>query len=197
MTSVSQPSFTTTLHEKMAGLRKHLGWFLALGIFEIVAGIFAVNYAFSSTIVSVVTLGVLFLVAAGAQVAAAIMAPTWRGFFLFLLLGFLYCGAGVYSVSYPIEAAESLTFMLAFLFLTGGVFRIAISLVERFPSWGWTLLDGIVTVMLGVIILSLWPVASLWVPGTLVGIDLIASGVAMSMLAAGARTALAPLAPVS
>src|SRR6478609_9062322 len=94
---------------------------------------------FSATIVSVVTLGVLFLVAAGAQFAAAIMAPTWRGFFLFLLLGALYCGAGVYSVTYPMEAAAGVTVMLVFLFLAGGAFRIAISLVERFPSWGWTL----------------------------------------------------------
>jgi uncharacterized membrane protein HdeD (DUF308 family) len=194
MTSVSQPSFTSTLHEKVAGLRRHVGWVLALGILEVIAGIFAVSYAFSSTIVSVVTLGVLFLVAAGAQIAAALMVPTWRGFFLFLLLGVLYCATGVYSVAYPIAAAEGLTLMLAFLFLTGGAFRIVISLTERFPSWGWTLADGILAVLLGVVILSLWPVSSLWIPGTLVGVDLMASGIALSLFASGARSALAPLA---
>jgi uncharacterized membrane protein HdeD (DUF308 family) len=170
-----------------------MGWVLALGILEVFAGIFAVSYASSSTVVSVATLGVLFLVAAGAQIAAAIMAPTWRGFFLFLLLSVLYCGAGVYSVTYPIEAAEGLTLMLAFLFLAGGAFRIAISLVERFPSWGWTLADGILTGLLGFTILALWPVASLWVPGMLVGIDLVASGIALSLFASHARTVLAPV----
>jgi uncharacterized membrane protein HdeD (DUF308 family) len=197
MTSVSQTSLTPTLQDKVDGLRRHMGWVLALGILEVVAGIFAVSYAFSSTVVSVVTLGVLFLVAAGAQFAAAIMAPTWRGFFLFLLLGALYCSAGVYSVTYPMEAAAGVTVMLAFLFLAGGAFRIAISLVERFPSWGWTLADGILTVLLGVAVLSLWPVSSLWVPGTLVGIDLIASGIALSFFASRARTALAPVASAS
>jgi uncharacterized membrane protein HdeD (DUF308 family) len=76
-----------------------MGLVLALGILQVVAGIFAVSYAFSSTIVSMMMLGVLFLVAAGAQIAAAIVAPTWRGFFLFLLLGALNAGAGVYSVT--------------------------------------------------------------------------------------------------
>src|SRR3954463_3797330 len=123
MTSVSQPSLTETLHDKVASLRSHVGWVLALGILEVVAGIFAVSYAFSSTVVSVVTLGVLLLVAAGAQFAS-IIAPTWRGFFLFLLLGALYGGAGIYSVTYPIQAAEGVTLMLAFMFLTGGAFRI-------------------------------------------------------------------------
>src|SRR4051794_17726934 len=111
MTSISQPSLTSTLQVRVAGLRRQMGWVLALGILEVVVGIFAVSYAFSSTVVSVVTLGVLFLVAAGAQFAAAIMVPTWRGFFLFLLLGALYGGAGVYSVTYPIEAAEGVTLM--------------------------------------------------------------------------------------
>ncbi len=197
MASVSQTSLTPTLHNKITGLRRYLGWVLALGILLVVAGGFAVSYAFSSTIVSVATLGVLFLVASGAQVAAAIMSPTWRGVFLFLALAAIYGGAGVYSLTYPIAAAESLTLLLSFLFLTGGALRIAISLVERLPSWGWALANGILTVMLGIVILSQWPVASAWVPGTLVGIDLITSGIALSMLAAGARTALAPVAELN
>ncbi len=117
MTSVSQPSLTSTMQQRAAALRKHLGWVVALGILEIVAGVFAVSYAFGSTVVSVATLGMLFLVAAVAQVAAAIVAPTWRGFSLSLLLGMLYGATGVYSLADPIAAAESLTLMLAFLFL--------------------------------------------------------------------------------
>jgi uncharacterized membrane protein HdeD (DUF308 family) len=54
------------------------------------------------------------------------------------------CGAGVYSITYPIAAAESL---------------------------------------LGIFVLSQWPLANVWVPGTFVGIDLIANGIAPAVLA--------------
>ena len=105
MSSISRPSVMPVFRDRVVGLRSYMGWVLALGMLQIVAGVFAVGSAFSWTIASVVTLGVLLLVAAGAQLACAILAPTWRGFFLFLAFAVIYCGAGVYSLAFPIAAA--------------------------------------------------------------------------------------------
>ena len=185
MTTIANDRIAGMLTEEASRIRKNWGWFLALGIVQIVAGTLAVGFAFSATLASVVTLGVLLLIAAGAQTAAAIWARDWSGFFLFLLVGVLYAVAGILSLQHPVLAAEGLTLMLAAAFLAGGVFRIIVALVERFPSWGWVLCNGVITVLLGIAIWQQWPGSGLWVLGTFVGIDLIVNGVTWSVLAVG------------
>jgi len=181
------------LTEEANSIRKNWGWFVALGIVQIAVGMLALSFAFSATFASVVTLGVLLLVAAGAQLGAAIWARDWSGFFLFLLVGVLYAVAGFFTLQQPILAAESLTLMLAAAFVVGGVFRIVVAVVERFPSWGWVLCNGVITVLLGIAIWQQWPASGLWVIGVFVGIDLIVNGVTWSVLAFGVRNGVARL----
>jgi uncharacterized membrane protein HdeD (DUF308 family) len=193
MTTLANDRIAGMLTEATNRIRKNWGWFFALGMVQIVAGMLAVGFAFSATLASVVTLGVLLLIAAGAQMAAAIGARDWSGFFLFLLVGVLYAVAGFLTLQHPVLAAEGLTLMLAAFFLAGGVFRIIIAVAERFPSWGWVLCHGIVTVCLGIAIWQQWPGSGLWVLGMFVGIDLIVNGVTWSVLAVGVRNGVARL----
>ncbi|HKA05946.1 MAG TPA: DUF308 domain-containing protein, partial [Gemmataceae bacterium] len=146
------------------------------------------------TIASVLTLGIVLLVAAGAQMAAAIWARDWGGFFLFLGLAILYAAAGFVMLVNPVTAAESLTLLFAVFGLVGGPFRIAVGLVERFPSWGWVVLNGAITILLGVAILAKWPESSLWVLGMFVGIDLVFNGATWSAIAIGVRRGLSAVA---
>jgi uncharacterized membrane protein HdeD (DUF308 family) len=171
-------------------VRKDWGWVLALGCLQIVPGLLAVSFAVTSTFASVVTFGVLLLIAAAIQVGAAICAREWKGFFLLLLLGILYAVAGFVTLFHPIAAAEGLTLMLAAAFLVGGVFRIVVAVVERFASWVWVLLNGVVTVLLVIAICRQWPVSGLWVLGMFVGIELVVNGLTLSVLAVTVRKAL-------
>ena len=191
MNVIAQNRIADVLTDELIGIRKNWGWFLALGIVQIIAGTLAVGFAFSATLASVVTLGVLLLIAAAAQMAAAILAREWDGFFLFLLLAFLYGVAGFLTLRHPLLAAEGLTLMLAALLLVVGLFRIAVALIHHIPSWGWLLLNGVVTVLLGLAIWQQWPESGLWAVGMLVGIELIVNGVTWSVLAVGVRTGLA------
>jgi uncharacterized membrane protein HdeD (DUF308 family) len=195
MTTIVEERIVGTLTEEATWVRRNWGWFLALGIVQIVVGVLAVGFAFSATLASVVTLGVLLLIAAGAQIAAAILARDWGGFFLSLLVGVLYAVVGLLTLRHPLLAAEGLTLMLAAAFLAGGTLRIIFALVERFPSWGWILLNGIIALLLGIAIWGQWPTSGLWVLGMFVGIDLIVNGVTWSVLAAGIRNELARLSP--
>ena len=123
--------------------------------------------------------------------AAAILARAWDGFFLFLLLAILYAVAGLPMLRHPWIAGEDLTLMLAVLFLIVGLFRIAVAVLDRVPSRGWILFNGVVTVLLGVAIWQQWPDSGLWAVGMLVGIELIVNGVAWSVLSVGVRKGLA------
>jgi uncharacterized membrane protein HdeD (DUF308 family) len=193
MPAIAQNRIAEILTEEISTVRKNWGWCLALGIVQIVTGMLAVSFAFSATLASVLTLGILLLIAAGAQTAAAIWARNWRGFFLFLLLGILYAVAGFVTLAHPLAAAESLTLLLAAVFLVGGAYRIIVAAVERFPSWGWVLLNGVVAVLLGIAVMAQWPESGLWVLGLFVGIDLIVNGVTWSVLAVAVRTGVARL----
>jgi uncharacterized membrane protein HdeD (DUF308 family) len=59
---------------------------------------------------------------------------------------------------------------------------------------GWLLMDGIVTLILGLLVWRQWPSSSLWVIGTLVGISMIFTGTTRLMISLAARR-LAPVNP--
>lgn len=166
------------------------GWSLGLGILMIIAGTLAVFSTVVATLATVTVLGVLLLAAAVIQLVHAFRAGRWSGFFLNLLAGILYGVAGFFMVTNPLVSAASLTLFLSMFFIVIGVFRIVAALVVRHPSWGWTLANGIISVVLGAMIWAGWPDASLWFIGLFVGIELIFSGWALVMLSMALRPLL-------
>ena len=82
-----------------------------------------------------------------------------------------------------------LTKFIAIFLIVAGVFRIVSALVARFHDWGWVLLNGAITLFLGLIINRQLPEASLWVIGLFIGIEMIFNGWAWIMLSLGLRRA--------
>jgi uncharacterized membrane protein HdeD (DUF308 family) len=80
--------------------------------------------------------------------------------------------------------------MLALLFLIEGVLDIALFFRMR-PLRGsfWVLIDGIVTLVLGLMIYRQFPSSSVWAIGTLVGVCMIMSGITRVMLSLTIRKA--------
>jgi uncharacterized membrane protein HdeD (DUF308 family) len=192
MSTIARNQTRETLSEAASGLRGNSLWFIAIGVLQILLGVLAFSFSFSAMMASVALFGFPLLIAAGAQVAAAVLAQSWRGFFLFLLVGILYAVTGLLALSHSIAVAEGLTLMIAGALLAGGMFRIVVALLERFPSWGWMLCNGVMSVLLGTMIAMQWPVSGLWVIGAFIGIDLIANGITWTTQGAAVRVALAP-----
>jgi uncharacterized membrane protein HdeD (DUF308 family) len=175
--------FATELQE----LRRNWGWFLVLGIGLILLGTLAIGASCIATLATVWTFGILILIGGVVEIAGSFRAQRWSGFFLHVLAGVLYLVVGFFMLAHPVEAAAGLTLMLAALFLAGGLFRIILSLSHRFPGWGWTLLNGVITLLLGILIWRRWPEASYWVIGLFMGIELIFAGWSWVMLALAVR----------
>ena len=115
----------------------------------------------------------------------------WR-----LLVGIAYLCFGGYLIARPAVGVVSLTLVLASLFLVEGIFDIA--QYFRAPSVlrsGWFLVDGVVTLLLGLMIYMQWPSSSAWAIGTLVGVSLIFSGVVRVMVSLAVRKVDGSLAP--
>jgi len=173
---------------ELEGLRKNWGWLLVLGILLVVVGLMAIGSAFVATLTTILVLGILFLVGGVVEIANSFWAHCWRGFWLHLLSGILYVVLGFLLVQHPVAAATGFTLVLAAGFMIGGLFRIISALVDHFHGWGWVLLNGIVTLVLGILIWRGWPESSLKIIGLFVGIDMLFAGWSWIMMALAVRS---------
>jgi uncharacterized membrane protein HdeD (DUF308 family) len=170
-------------------LVQYWGWFLAFGIGLLVLGGIAVARSVTATVVTMLFFGWLLVFASAIEIAQAVMVGRWAGFFHHLLPAILFGVAGLLLVTRPVISAEVVTVIIAMLFLIGGLFQLIGSLAITLPGWGWQAADGIITFILGLLVLAQWPASGLWVIGLFVGIDLIFYGIAWIALALGLHTA--------
>jgi uncharacterized membrane protein HdeD (DUF308 family) len=113
-----------------------------------------------------------------------------------VLVGIAYLCFGGYLIMHPVLGVASLTLLLASLFLIEGILNIVLYVKMR-PIHGssWMLVDGIVTLLLGLMIYLQWPSSSAWAIGTLVGVSMIFSGVARIMMSLAVRKATQVISP--
>jgi uncharacterized membrane protein HdeD (DUF308 family) len=168
-------------------VRKHSTWFLVIGIALVILGMVAIGYTVEMTIVSVMFLGWLLLIAGLFEVVHGFTRRPWSGFFVNLLGGALYAVAGVVMVANPARAAVILTLLIAIILVFGGLFRLFIAFSTQLHHRGWLILNGAISIILGLMIWDAWPVSGLWVIGLFIGIDMIFDGWTEIMLALSAR----------
>jgi uncharacterized membrane protein HdeD (DUF308 family) len=112
-----------------------------------------------------------------------------------LLVGLAYLSFGGYLVMHPVLGVTSLTLVLASLFLIEGVLNIVLFFKMRSVGGStWVLIDGIITLLLGLMIYMQWPSSSAWAIGTLVGVSMMISGVTRISLSLALRKAVTALA---
>jgi uncharacterized membrane protein HdeD (DUF308 family) len=163
------------------------GWFIALGIALIVLGGVCIFGDVTATLATVLAFGWLLIVGAVVALIQAFQVRTWSGFFLFFLSAVLRGFTGYLLVRYPIAGEYGVTLVLASLFIVGGVFRAIGAGALQFPRWGWAVFSGIVSVALGVMLLTQLPTSSLWFIGMAIGIDFIFDGGSFVALGAALR----------
>lgn len=166
-------------------LRERWNWYFSLGIALITLGILAIGAATLTTVVSVIICGALLLAGCIATVmhATQFWQKNWSQFFLHLVVGILYGIAGALLIFNPMLGALSLTFFLSILYLLLGVSRIVIALSTRpLSGWRWVLINGIISLAIGITVFLNWPAISFWVIGLFVGIDLIFIGCWLALL---------------
>jgi uncharacterized membrane protein HdeD (DUF308 family) len=169
-------------------VRKNRGWFLALGILMILIGSVAIGEAFILTVFSMRMLAWLMIFAGvSAVLHASSKQRGWSGFFFDLLTGILYVVGGIMILGNPKATALVFTLIIAFVLIFEGLSRIAAAISVRAPNWGWTMLHGVITLLLGFGIWRQWPLSGLWVIGLFVGISMILNGWSLVMLSAAVK----------
>ena len=171
------------LNREFQHLRSDWWWLLLYGVLLAVCGAVALVFPALTVLTSfmaVVLLGVALIIAGVATIVAALWAGKWSGLLLQMLVGVLYLTVGFMIMDTPLlKSVEALTLFVAAFFIVVGGFRIVASLMIHFPFWGWSLLNGIVTFLLGVVIYRLYshfPPSAIWVLGLLIGFEMLFNG---------------------
>jgi uncharacterized membrane protein HdeD (DUF308 family) len=160
-------------------VRKSWGWFFIAGIGLMVLGAGCVVKAQTATTFSILVLGWVLAISAVVWLVNAFQAWTWGGFFVYVLNALIRGVTGYLLIRHPDAGAAAVTMVLAVLFIVGGLFRVAAASAIQFPRWGWTAFSGVVSAVLGISILLVWPLASTYFIGMAIGIDLILDGGAL------------------
>lgn len=170
------------------GLRENAGWAIGVGIVMIIAGVLSLILPFAAGLAVTAVIGATLLAGGVVQMLLAFKAGAFgRGLMIFLL-GLLAAVAGIYTLMQPVTALASLTLLLAAYFIATGVLAaIAAFQVRPSQGWGWMLANGIITIVLGVMITSQWPLSGAWAAGILVGVHLLSGGVALAALGSAVR----------
>ncbi|ANV99176.1 HdeD family acid-resistance protein [Bradyrhizobium icense] len=190
MTSTSDTVKTPQAGSDTAPLRAKWGWIFALGVVYLLAGFIALGSVAMATVVSVLVVGLMMIIAGVAEVFSAFQIKSWGKFLLWVLLGVLYIIAGFVTFQNPLLAAVLLTLVLGASLVVSGIMRIVLAFsMKREMPWIWVALSGVITLLLGVLILVRWPVSSLYILGLFLAIDLIMAGAGWIGLGFGLRRA--------
>jgi uncharacterized membrane protein HdeD (DUF308 family) len=194
MATATQSTAASLPHPLFGELSRHWGWLLAVGILSVILGTVGLGMTWMLTLASVVYFGVLLIVIGVAQLLQTFKAAGWRSTFLQILIGLLYLAAGIMVVSRPLLASLTLTWALGFALIIVGVMRIVVGVQHRGTSgWGAGVVGGIITLLLGLLILAKWPSDALWVIGLFLAIELIVNGYTQILVALAARRVRRPV----
>src|SRR5262245_24060795 len=178
-TSNLRSRFTAGIDE----LGHRWGWHLLLGAILVALGVIVASYAYYATVASVIVFGWVMIFAGITLGVLSFTTGKWSGFLLSMFAGILSAITGVMLLRAPLSGAAALTLVIASFLLVSGIFRMTSSLAIQFPNWGWSFASGIVSILLGGLLLANWPGVSLWFLGFYLGVDLVVHGVAWSMFA--------------
>jgi uncharacterized membrane protein HdeD (DUF308 family) len=172
----------------IAPLRAKWGWIVALGVVYVITGFVALGSVVLATVATVFVVGVMMIIAGVAEVINAFQHKTWGRFVLWALLGLLYIIAGFLTFENPALAAVLLTLMLGVSLVASGAMRMFLAFsMKRETSWVWVMISGVITLLLGLLILARWPINSVYILGLFLGIDLVFAGASWLGIGLGLR----------
>lgn len=162
-----------------AGSRAGVFW----GIIVLILGILAMVAPLVSGIAVTFMVAVLLLAAGIAQTIYAFRSETVLSGIGTFLFGGLAILCGLAMMVFPGKGLAAITMILAAFFIADGIINLINGIRFRpFKGWGSMVFSGIISLLLGWMIWSSWPVSGIWAVGILVGVRLLFTGWTMIIL---------------
>jgi len=177
-------STSPTLSSSINDLSKSRSWLITGGILSVFVGFLAMSFPLLFSIVIAQLLAAFILGSGIISVALAIFGKHSSHRVLEAFLGLIRIVAGIVLLNCLGSSIAVITLIMAVFLFVEGIFLVAASIKMRaHKGWIWTLVNGVASIVLAVMIQSRWPSDSDWVLGLFFGINMIFSG--SSLLALG------------
>jgi uncharacterized membrane protein HdeD (DUF308 family) len=153
------------------------GWFVALGICELILGGIASVNLMAANLASVLVIGGTMAAAGIIQIVHAFAVNGLRGFLFWLLAGIVYAAAGAIILYDPLLASFTLALVVCAFLIAAGAIRVWVGFHMRpAAGWGWIAAAGVLTFSIGILLVASWPAAGLWLLGAMLVVDLVFQG---------------------
>lgn len=155
------------------------GVLILFGVIELFIGMVAISVPFIAGTATILVLGsMLVFVAIIGLIRSFSLRAINYGLWGFVISAMALI-AGIVTLMHPMLGLETVTLWLGAYFFIAGVAAVALSLkLRNYSGWGWMTFNGVVTLLLAVMIFGSWPHSSLWLLGTLIGVDILLTGFA-------------------
>jgi len=162
--------------------RRGTGLAILWAVLLIICGIIALSSPVMAGISTAIVLSILIIVAGVVHLTTAAIAGSFGGYLWKTLVGIIYIIGGIWLFRHPVLGLVSFTFVLGIVFLLEGFLQI-ISFFQLRKAAGssWLLFDGLITLLLAFLILDRWPSSAAWAIATIVGVNLLISGITRLM----------------
>ncbi|MFV0359097.1 HdeD family acid-resistance protein [Tropicimonas sp.] len=151
---------------------------IIVGVIALIGGFVALANPFPATLAATLIAGWMFLFVGILELVAAFRIPGTGPKIWAVILGALALYLGITVLGHPLKGSIALTTAIAILFLGGGLARIILSFTLEDRSFFWlTMISGIASLLLGIVIFMNWPLSAASSLGILLGVELIFDGV--------------------
>ena len=171
-----------TVLQNVSSRMRLMGWL------SIIFGVLAIVMPWIAGQSILLLIGVLVMAAGIMRMIWAFQAGSLGKGILVFLIGVLTLLAGVAVIANPLMSSAVLTIMLAVYFLVDGFSELFASFSVK-EGKGWLLFDAVVTILLGIMIFTGFPLAGTVAIGVFLGIKLVFAGVTMLTIRAAAKSA--------
>jgi uncharacterized membrane protein HdeD (DUF308 family) len=159
-------------------IKKASSWVIIWSIVTFICGILAIILPLTFSFGIALIIGCLVLVAGTAHLVFAFQTRSVDGFLWQILVSVLYAVAAICLLVNPLLSVLSLALFLAIFLLLEGILELALYFcLRRFRHSVLVLMDGIGTLILGLLLIRQWPPATPEIIGALIGISLMLSAI--------------------
>ena len=157
------------------------------GAVSLIGGIFALFNPFAASLTVEQLAGWLFLFSGVIWLIGTFRAEGWGSKIWSFLVGLALTWLGISLLANPLGGVATLTLVVALSFVASGIFKIMLAYPARQVGLFWVvLLSGVISLVLGLMILANFPASAVTILGLLLAIELISNGISMLILAMSA-----------
>jgi uncharacterized membrane protein HdeD (DUF308 family) len=179
---------TTDAAEELKRTRR---WLTIAGVLALLGGVVAIVMPDVASVATAIFIGWLLVFAGALHVVDAFLTRDRERIAPRLLMAVLTFAAGAYLLIAPLDGMFTLTVVLVIWFVAIGVAQIVLGISGRgTPGAGLLGLNGLLSLVLGLLIALELPSSADWAIGLIVGIDLVFWGAQMIAAAQTLRPAM-------